>query len=228
MEVIAKVYHDEGSLRKAEDTGPTVSAGGVDASETTQSDTSRQALQDTSAPPPTTWFVAIVKRNTEKNCRKELERQGLKAYVATQTVMHRYSKRRPKPVEYVRIPAKVFICMQPLHNAQARTAFFRAHPYIFSFMPDRATNSQTWAEIPDIQMQQMRAILGDPDREVTMGFPDSSYTIGGTVEAVFGPLCGHKGIIASRNGKNYFCIEMPQLEWAKICVSKDDIIPVRE
>ena len=206
---------------------PTVSAGGVDKSENDQNDAASEKPQAHS-PKPSTWFVAIVKRNTEKNCRKELEKQGLKAYVATQTIMQRYSKRRPKPVEYVRIPAKVFINMHPLCNAQARTEFFRAHPYIFSFMPDRATDNRTWAEIPDTQMQQMRAILGDRDREVLMGFPDKSYTIGGTVEAVFGPLLGHKGIIASREGKNYFCIEIPQLEWAKIRVSKDDIIPVKE
>ena len=222
MEVIQKGYHAEGLSHKAEEPTPTVSAGGVDTAETPQDDTTQQEASTS----PGTWLVAIVKRNTEKNCRKELEKQGLKAYVATQTIMRRYPKRRPKPVEYVRIPAKVFICMPSLHGTKARTEFFRTHPYIFSFMPDRATNDRTWAEIPDSQMQQMRAILSDPDREVLMGFPDESYTIGGTVEAVFGPLRGHKGIIASREGKNYFCIEIPQLEWAKICISKDDIVPI--
>ena len=223
MEVTLKSNHDEGQLRRTEEPQPTVSAGGVDIAENPLTATSQEASTS-----PGTWLVAIVKRNTEKNCRKELEKQGLKAYVATQTIMHRYPKRRPKPVEYVRIPAKVFICMSSLHSTKARTEFFRSHPYISSFMPDRATDNRTWAEIPDSQMQQMRAILGDPDREVLMGFPDDSYTIGGTVEAVFGPLRGHKGIIASREGKNYFCIEIPQLEWAKIRVSKDDIIPVKE
>jgi len=191
----------------AEGATPTVSAVGVPAGE---------------------WYVAIVKRNSEKTSRDQLKDEGYQAYVATQTMLRRYAKRKPQPVEYVRIPAKVFLRMEALPKGAALSAFFASHPYISSFMTDRARKRNdygrpVYAAIPDSQVQQLRAILEDTEREVLFGIPDDSFTIGETVRAVYGPLRGYEGTLAYKSGKSYFCLEIKGLDWARVQISKADI-----
>ena len=196
-----------GTHSVAEEVTPTVSAVGV---------------------PGGKWYVAIVKRNSEKTSRDKLKAEGYEAYVATQTMLRRYAKRRPKTVEYVRIPAKVFVRMDTFPEGDALSAFFESHPYISSFMTDRARNRTdygrpAYAEIPDSQIQQVRTILEDTEREVLFGIPDDSFTIGQTVRAVYGPLRGHEGTLAYKSGKSYFCMEIKGLDWAKVQISAADI-----
>ena len=196
-----------GTLCKAEEVTPTVSAGGVSGGK---------------------WYVAIVKRNSEKISRDKLIDEGYKAYVATQTMLRRYAKRRPKPVEYVRIPAKVFVRMDAFPVGNALSAFFASHPYISSFMPDFARKRTDYgrpgyAAIPDSEIQQVRAILDDTEREVLFGIPDDTFTIGQTVRAVYGPLRGHEGTLAYKSGKSYFCLEIKGLDWARVQISAADI-----
>ena len=178
------------------------------------------------------WYVAIVKRNSEKTSRDQLKDEGYEAYVATQTMMRRYAKRRPKAVEYVRIPAKVFVCMDSFPEGDALSAFFASHPYISSFMTDRArkrtdSGRTAYAAIPDSEIRQVRAILDDTEREVIFGIPDESFTIGETVRAVYGPLRGHEGTLAYKSGKSYFCLEIKGLDWAKVQISAADIEMLR-
>ena len=203
-----------GLPEKTAETLPTVSAEGVSGSEK-----------------PNTWFVAIVKRNSEKVCRDMLLQEGFEAYVATQSLMRHYDKRRPKLVELVSIPAKVFIRMAPLTTSKQRSLFFGSHPYISSFMLDRARElcdygRINYAEIPDRQIQELRYMLHDAEKEVLFGYPDSSYQVGGWVKAVRGVMKGKEGRIASRNGKSFFCLEIPYLDWAKVQISLEDIVPI--
>ena len=197
--------HDTGLSSGAEDMVPTVSAVGV----------------------PVPWVVAIVKRNSEKVCRDSLLKEGFEAYVATQTIIRRYAKSRPKAVEYVRIPAKVFIRMHALEKSSERTVFFKKFPFVSSFMTDRAKTGYAWAEIPDYQMTRMRQILGDPENEVTIGFPDESFTIGGKVKGIGPLLHGLEGFLASKGDDTYFCVEIPGIDWAKIRISKEFLEPVK-
>ena len=196
-----------GTPCRAEEATPTVSAVGV---------------------PGGKWYVAIVKRNSEKTSRDKLKAEGYEAYVATQTMLRRYAKRKPQEVEYVRIPAKVFVRMDAFPEGNALSSFFKSHPYISSFMPDYARNRTEWgrpayAEIPDSQIQQVRDILEDTEREVLFGIPDDSFTIGQTVRAVYGPLRGHEGTLAYKSGKSYFCLEIKGLDWARVQISAADI-----
>ena len=196
-----------GTPCRAEEATPTVSAVGM---------------------PGGKWYVAIVKRNSEKTSRDKLKEEGYEAYVATQTMLRHYAKRRPKPVEYVRIPAKVFVCMDAFPEGDALSAFFKSHPYISSFMTDRArkrtdSGRPAYAEIPDSQIKQLRDILDETEREVLFGIPDDSFTIGQTVRAVYGPLRGHEGTLAYKSGKSYFCLEIKGLDWARVQISAADI-----
>ena len=214
---------DLGTKGVAGERVPTVSAGGVPVGESVQS---QAEIAGPAHMPSSFWYVAVVKRNSEKTSRDALLKEGLEAYVATQTMMRHYARRRPKAVEYVRIPAKVFLRMPPLKNEKARTKFFLSHPYITSFMPDFARSNRAWAEIPDSQMSMMRSILGDTENEVLVKYPDSSYAIGRKVKAVGGILHGLEGFIASQEGKDYFCVEIKGLDWAMIRISKQRLEPI--
>ena len=198
-----------GTIQATEEARPTVSAGGVTDDKW--------------------WYVAIVKRNSEKDCRDRLQKEGFEAFVATQTMMRRYSKRRPKPVEYVRIAAKVFLHMDTMPKGQALTRFFASHPYISSFMPDHArgqTGRPAYAQIRDSEMHAMRMILGDPDHEVTFGYPDSSFEVGDIVQAIRGPLQGKRGVLSKKEGKSFFCLLIENLDWAKVQIAPEDVVPV--
>lgn len=199
-----------GSFIETEDTVPTVSAEGISESDK--------------------WFVAIVKRNSEKVSRDSLNAEGYTAYVATQTMMRRYAKRRPKAVEYVRIPAKVFLRMESFPTGKALSNFYKDHPYISGFMLDHArsrvdTHAPDYAVIYEREMREMRSILNDRDHEVLFGYPDESYVVGGTVKAVNGLLRGQEGTLVSKDGKSYFCLMIKGLDWAKVQVSREDIVP---
>ena len=208
VEVVQAEKPHTGSLCMTEEAVPTVSAVGV---------------------PATKWYVAIVKRNSEKTCRDKLIDEGYRAYVATQTMLRRYAKRKPQKVEYVRIPAKVFVCMDAFPEGDALSAFFESHPYISSFLPDYArkrtdSGRPAYAEIPDSQIKLLQDILGDTEREVLFGnIPDNTFTIGEAVKAVSGPFRDCEGVLAYKSGKSYFFMEIKGLDWARVQISAADL-----
>ena len=122
--------------------------------------------------------------------------------------------------------------MNAFPEGEALSAFFASHPYISSFMPDFARKKTEWghlgyAAIPDREIQQVRDILEDTEREVLFGIPDDTFTIGETVRAVHGPLRGYEGTLAYKSGKSYFCLEIKGLDWAKVQISAADIEMLR-
>ncbi len=197
----------------AEAPSPTVSAGAVSQEESP------------------VWCVAIVKRNSEKDVRDKLTALGYEAYAATQTMRGvKYAKRKPKDVEYVRLPAKVFIRLR-FKDHREEDIFLREHNYIYRFMPDYASRKDSLgrsaiAEIKHRDLMRMRGWLDDEDNEVVFGFPDASYEIGGWVKVVSGKMEGETGCIASKNGKSYIVLEIKGLSWARVQVSTKHLEPI--
>ena len=177
-----------------------------------------------------TWCVAIVKRNSEKDVRDKLTALGYEAYAATQTMRVKYNRHQPRLVEYVRMPAKVFLRMKFLDHRE-EDIFLRAHPYINRFLPDFASRKDSLgrsatAEIRHYELMRMRSWLDDEDNEVVFGFPDASYEIGGWVKVVSGKMEGETGCIASKNGKSYIVLEIKGLSWARVQVSTKHLEPI--
>ena len=198
-----------GSFNEAAAQVPTVSAGGV---------------------PSPVWVIAIVRRNSEKVCRDQLLAEGVEAYVATQTLLVRHSKKRPRPVEYVRLPAKVFVRLRFSHPGE-HTAFCMSHPYIHQFMTDparslKSTGVPNLAEVHDGELQRLRDVLNDTTHEVTFGELGADFTVETPVRVAFGPLRDTLGTLARRNGKSYFVVQTQFLNCARILVSPDEIIPL--
>ena len=183
-----------------------------------------------SPPENSTWCVAIVKRNSEKVIRDELREQGIEAYVATQTMRVKYAKRRPKDVEYVRLPAKVFLHLS-FKDGKQQDVFRMAHPGISSFMPDYARPKDVFgrpviAAISDGEMTRMRRWLDDTESEVLFGAPDASFEIGDWVRAVGTRLDGEVGRVASKAGKSYIVLEIKGLSWATVQIPTKHLIPL--
>ena len=179
-----------------------------------------------------TWCVAIVKRNSEKDVRDKLTALGYEAYAATQTMRVKYNRHQPKVVEYVRLPAKVFLRMKFLDHRE-EDIFLRAHPYINRFLPDFASRKDSLgrsatAEIRHSELMRMRALLENKEDEVTFGMPDATYEIGGWVKVVGNKMEGETGRIASKNGKTYLLIEIKGLSWARVQVSTKYLVPIPE
>ena len=177
-----------------------------------------------------TWCVAIVKRNSEKDVRDKLTALGYEAYAATQTMRVKYNRHQPRLVEYVRMPAKVFLRMKFLDHRE-EDIFLREHPYINRFLPDFASRKDSLgrsatAEIRHSELMRMRSWLDDEDNEVVFGFPDASYEIGGWVKVVSGKMEGETGCIASKNGKSYIVLEIKGLSWARVQVSTKHLEPI--
>ena len=204
---------------QAEAQVPTVNAGGVSSDE--------PATPESQSP---TWCIAVVRRNSEKVCRDILLSEGYEAYVATQTLMVRHVKKPIRPVEYVRIPAKVFVRLQFSHTRES-TAFCIAHPFINRLMTDPArtfesTGIPRLAEVPDREIRRLRDMLDDRHHEVTFGDLDSTFSIDGPVRVAFGPLRDTEGTLARRKGKSYFVIQTQFLNCARILVSPSEVEPV--
>ena len=201
-----------GEGRKAEDKVPTVSAGGVPDGE------------------PKHWYVAIVKRNSEKVCREALTANGYKAYVATQTIVRSYAKRKPKPVEQVVIPSKVFIQL-PHFTPAERTQFFCLHPFITNFMYDVARERTSYgmaklAAIPDFEIQRLRQMLSDTEHPVAFGELNATYAVGTRVRVTHGPMSGYEGVIAQRKGKSYFAMQTQYLNCAFVQIPFEYFEPI--
>ena len=198
--------------REAEAVVPTVSAVAVSPAESTP------------------WCVAVVKRNSEKTVRDELREQGVEAYVAAQTMRVQYAKRRPKDVEYVRLPAKVFL-HRSFADSKDADRFRMAHPAITSFMPDHARPKDSFgrpvmALIPDWEIDRMRRWLDDFDHEVIFGFPDATYEVGDWVRVAGTRLDGEMGRVASKGGKSYIVLEIKGLSWATVQIARSHLIPI--
>ena len=222
MEVKAQ---SKGHSGGTEEQMPTVSAGGVPGGDASLGVNIREEPSK-----PHFWYVAIVKRNSEKVIRDELREKGHTCYVATQTVMRRYAKRRPKAVELVALPAKVFVYL-PVLTRRAMNNFLKESPSVFGFMSDCALKGDEksigLAAISDWEIQELRRILGNCEDEVTFGELDASFTVGDRVRAVYGPMRGYEGVLAQKNGKSYLVVNMNFLNFARVQISLSDVEPIR-
>ena len=179
---------------------------------------------------PSPWCVAVVKRNSEKVVRDALLEEQLDAYVATQTLRVQYAKRHPQNVEYVRLPAKVFLHLS-FKDAREQEHFRRQHPAITSFMPDFARRKDShgrpvMALIPDSEMQRMRRWLEDDEHEVTFGYPDARYEVGGWARVVGTRFDGEQGRIARKDSGTYIILEVKGLSWATVRISQKNLVPL--
>lgn len=171
--------------------------------------------------PKRNWFVAIVKRNTEKSCRDKLNKMGYESYVATQTELRKWSNGTKKTVERVVISAIVFI-----KATEQERRFLVTLPFINKFMTDKSGQKNPYgrspiATIPDSQMQTLQFMLYNADSEVI--FTDTPFRLGDSIRVIRGSLKNFCGNIVKTNGTTYVVVNLDLLGTAMTRISISDI-----
>jgi transcription antitermination factor NusG len=167
------------------------------------------------------WYVAVVKRNSEKLIREKLLQKGYDAYVATQKEEHRWASGRKKKVERVVISARIFI---RLTEGERREVVHL--PYINYFITDKARTANTYgvhplAVIPDREMQMLRFMLCNADSPVDI--MSTSFRAGDRIRIVRGSLKGFEGEVTCQLGETYVFIRLSILGVAVTRVKPQDI-----
>lgn len=167
------------------------------------------------------WFVAVVARNTEKNCRERLRQAGYDVYVASQEEVHIWANGRRKKVERILIPARVFICLTETERREVV-----ALPYIKYFLTDKAAKANAYgvhpvARIPDREMQMLRFMLYQADAPVDFV---SHVHLGDRIRVVRGSLKGFEGHITNLpSGKSFVVARLDSLGCAIMKISPEDV-----
>lgn len=170
------------------------------------------------------WFVAIVKRNTERACRERLAAKGYESFVASQTDMRQWRSGKRTTVERVIIPAVIFIHV----TEQERLAVVQ-EPYIFRFMTDRAGSTDNFgrhplAVISDHEMHTLRFMLYNTDRPVI--FSDTPVRPGDRVRVIRGSLKGFEGEVMHSGSDTYLVACVGILGSAMVNIPAADLIKI--
>lgn len=164
------------------------------------------------------WYVAMVGYNTEKSVRDRIEKLGLEAYVATQTVTKIWSNGRKAHQLKVVIPTLVFIRCTETQRRQLVTL-----PYIYRFMTDRAARRENGVTAPPARITQkdidtLRYMLAQS--EIPVAFAETPIRSGDRVSIIRGKLQGISGtVIAADNNKSQLIVGIGTLGAARITVA---------
>ncbi len=173
-------------------------------------------------PAAISWYVAITGPRHEKTLARQLTRQGIQTYVATQLQTRIWKNGRRKTIEHVIIPNIVFIhCDEPTRRRIITT------PLILRFMVNRTTASPTNppATIPNHQIQQLQFMLGQTDQPVN--FIPTPYSQGDQVRVIRGALTGLTGHIThNTDGTHTLTIAIPHLGGATVKIDPREVEPI--
>lgn len=182
-------------------------------------------IDDAVGLPSSHWFVALVRHNTEKKIRDDLEKNGYKAYVAAQPRLRIYPSGRKKWVDRIVIPSKIFINCTEKERLQ-----IVHHPFIYRFLTDpsaKPTNGhKAVAVIPQKEIETLRFMLGQSDYPVD--FEEMVFQTGEPVKVIRGSLKGLEGkVIESSKDNKTIIIQLDLLGCAKLSLPTSDIHPLK-
>jgi len=167
------------------------------------------------------WFVAIVNNKAERQCSTKLEKLGYECYVPIQEELHKWKTGAKRIVNRVIFPAMVFI-----HCTENERRHIVNLAYIKRFMPNRTSAKDKFGKhkvaiIPDVQIQQLKFILGHANAPVD--FIDQKLRLGDKVRIVRGGLTGVEGYIIADGNDTFFAVCVDFLGMAKVKVNKMDV-----
>jgi len=140
------------------------------------------------------WFVAFVNNNTEKECKKWLDRLGYKSYVPTQAEMRVMHNGKKKLVDRIVFKSIIFInCTEEERKGKVVNL-----PFIKRFMTNRAGSKDKFgrnpiAIIPDAQIKMLQFVLENAESEVTIC--SVPFRQGDKVRVICGSLTGVEGYV---------------------------------
>lgn len=168
------------------------------------------------------WFVAVVRRNREEMCRKDLQRLGIEAYVASQKETHVYRNRHRREVTRIVIPGIVFVHIQDSQRLQ----ILKENPLIQFFMTDKAAltteyGRRPFAIIPDSQMDTLRFMLYHAEAPVS--FVETPLHLGDHIRVIRGNLAGLEGSFVRDANSTSIVVTLDLLGSAVVTISPLDI-----
>lgn len=145
------------------------------------------------------WYVAIVKNNTEKSVVERLEAQGRECYAPIQEETKVWKNGRKATVRRIVIPSLVFV-----HCTERERRELVSYPYILRFMTNRSGLShpggnKPLAVVPDAQIRTLQFMVGNSDTPVTLS--SQAYKRGDYVRVVRGRLSGLEGEVQALDDK---------------------------
>ena len=168
------------------------------------------------------WYVAVVNHNSEVTSAEKLRAKGYEAFAATQRETRVWSNGRRHQVNRVVIGSALFVRCTESERREIVTL-----PYIFRFLPDKASTSSRVAVIPDSQIQMLRFMLGNADSPVE--FVGRRYCVGERVRVARGRLVNCEGsIVRLPNGRGELVIALGALGGAKCAIPLADIQPLTD
>ncbi len=170
------------------------------------------------------WYIAVVRKNMEKNTRERMKEGGYETYVATQTEMHHYKCGHHKEVERVIIPSYVFVCC----SEQERLRSLKEYPTIIYYMTDRATVGPSTfrrpvAIVPDEEMRMLMYMLYHADSPVLF---TPEYVKGDRVRVARGPFIGREGVFVEALGRENIAVELTSLGTVMVKINKSDVVRI--
>lgn len=168
------------------------------------------------------WYVAIVKNNTEKSVLDKLTKLEYECYVPLQSELRVWRNGRKTKVERVVIPTLVFVnCTE-----SSRKEIIK-YPYILRFMTNMAgsftsAGNKPLAKIPDTQIKTLQFILNQSNEPIE--FSSKPIKKGDKVRVVRGDFIGLEGEVFSlKNTRSNLIIDFDFLGCVKLSIYTDNL-----
>lgn len=165
----------------------------------------------------TSWFVAIVNHNSEKNSSEKLTKLGVENYVPTQSEIRVWKNGRKSKVDRVVIPSTIFV-----HCTDAKRKELVGLPFIFRFMTNQAgtpskVSNKPFAVVSDQEIARLKFMLNQSDTPVEIiGRP---FKTGDKVRVVRGNLKGLEGeVMDMREAKSELIVALDFFGCAKLSI----------
>ena len=143
------------------------------------------------------WYAIRTRFRNEKAALKQLELNGINAYLPIQKLTRRYGH-KVREVEMPLINSFVFV---KITTAQYRIVI--QTEYVAGFLKF----GQNILSIPEHDVELMRRLIGE-NTEMTVEPSTIAYQTGDSVEVIMGPLLGLKGVLVNIQGKDKMLIDL--------------------
>ncbi len=147
------------------------------------------------------WFAIYTRFKCEKRVCEDLQRKGIHAYVPTQSIKRKYTRKvkiHHLPLiscyAFVKITQKEYVRVLEMDNV---VDFIR-----FGNKP---------IAIPEREMDILKRVAMDADVLDSIQAGKLDFSIGDQVEIIAGNLTGIQGRLLAREGKKYMIVELEQL-----------------
>jgi transcription antitermination factor NusG len=150
------------------------------------------------------WLAVYVKSRTEKKALKELQDEGIEAYLPLQNKLRQWSDRK-KWVEIPLIPGYIFVWVSRREYENVLQSNYTVCYVTFEGVA---------AIIPNKQIDDLKLML--THRESDIEITRQTFEAGQIIKVIAGPMIGLVGKLVRIKGKDKVAIELEQLGYSAL------------